>query len=77
MGYSRGIHGVYICIEYVSGMYRVCIGYVSEGIRIMRQNGTIFTTTQTTSGKIMLQMAVARGGQKKECVGMTHSLLIR
>ncbi len=26
MGYSWGIHGVYICIGYVSGMYRVCIG---------------------------------------------------
>ena len=28
MGYSWGIHGVYICIGYVSGMYRVCIGNV-------------------------------------------------
>ena len=26
VGYSWGIHGVYICIGYVSGMYRVCIG---------------------------------------------------
>ena len=26
MGYSLSIHGVYVCIGYVSGMYRVCIG---------------------------------------------------
>ena len=30
VGYSWGIHGVYVCIGYVSGMYRVCIGNVSE-----------------------------------------------
>ena len=24
--YSWGIHGIYVCIGYVSGMYRVCIG---------------------------------------------------
>ena len=29
MGYSRGIRGIYVCIGYVSGMYRVCIGNVS------------------------------------------------
>ena len=33
VGYSWGIHGVYICIGYVSGMCRVCIGYVSEHTR--------------------------------------------
>ena len=33
VGYSWGIHGVYICIGYVSGMYRVCIGNVSEHTR--------------------------------------------
>ena len=25
-----GIHGIYICIGYVSGMYRVCVGKVSK-----------------------------------------------
>ena len=30
MGYSRGIHGVFICIGYVSVMYRLCVGYVTE-----------------------------------------------
>ena len=30
MEYSRGIHGVFICIGYVSVMYRLCIGYVTE-----------------------------------------------
>ena len=30
MGYTWGIHGIYVCIAYVSGMYRVCIGNVSE-----------------------------------------------
>ena len=30
MGYSRGIHGVFICIGYVSVMYRLCVGNVTE-----------------------------------------------
>ncbi len=30
MGYSRSIHGIFICIGYVSVMYRLCIGYISE-----------------------------------------------
>ena len=30
--YSQGIHGVFICIGYVSVMYRLCVGYVSEHI---------------------------------------------
>ena len=30
LGYSWGIHGIYVCIGYVSGMYRVCIGNVSK-----------------------------------------------
>ena len=34
MGYSRGIHGVFICIGYVSVMYRLCIGYVSVMCRL-------------------------------------------
>ena len=36
MAYSWGIHGVFICIGYVSVMYRLCIGTYSEvggGIR--------------------------------------------
>ena len=38
MGDSRGIRGIYICIGYVSGMYRVCIGKVSKGTG--REGGT-------------------------------------
>ena len=30
MGYSRGIHGVFICIGYVSVMCRLCVGNVTE-----------------------------------------------
>ena len=30
MGYSRGIHGVFICIGYVSVMYLLCVGNVTE-----------------------------------------------
>ena len=30
MGYSWGIHGVFICIGYVSVMYRLCVGYATE-----------------------------------------------
>ena len=31
--YSWGIHGVFICIGYVSVMYRLSIGYLSEQTR--------------------------------------------
>ena len=30
MGYSWDIHGVFICVGYVSVMYRLCIGYATE-----------------------------------------------
>ena len=30
MEYSWGIRGVFICIGYVSGMYRVCVGNATE-----------------------------------------------
>ena len=30
MGYSWDIHGVFICVGYVSVMYRLCVGYVTE-----------------------------------------------
>ena len=30
MEYSRSIHGVFICVGYVSVMCRLCVGYVSE-----------------------------------------------
>ena len=36
MGYSWGIHGVFMGYTYVSGMYRVCIGYVSGIYRNIR-----------------------------------------
>ena len=32
MRYSQSIHGIFICVGYVSGMYRVCVGYVLEHI---------------------------------------------
>ena len=28
---SWSIHRIYVCVGYVSGMYRVCIGKVSKG----------------------------------------------
>ena len=37
MGYSWDIHGVFICVGYVSGMYRVCIGNVSGTGRSKRE----------------------------------------
>ena len=37
--YSWCIHGVFICIGYVSGMYRVCIGNVSNGTGRVRGYG--------------------------------------
>ena len=33
MGYSWDIHGVFICVGYVSVMYRLCVGYVTEETR--------------------------------------------
>ena len=33
MGYSGGIHGVYVCVGYVSVMYRLCVGNVTEETR--------------------------------------------
>ena len=30
MGYSWGIHGVFIGYTYVSVMYRLCVGYATE-----------------------------------------------
>ena len=43
MGYSRSIHGVFICIGYVSVMYRLCIGYVSEHIRCKKVTKIVFS----------------------------------
>ena len=34
MGYSWGIHGVFMGYSYVSVMYRLCIGYVSVMCRL-------------------------------------------
>ena len=34
MAYSQSIHGVFICIGYVSVMCRLCIGYVSVMYRV-------------------------------------------
>ena len=40
--YSGSIHGVFICIGYVSVMYRLCIGYVSEHTRSLEgKNGKV------------------------------------
>ena len=33
MGYSWDIHGVYVCVGYVSVMYRLSVGYVTEETR--------------------------------------------
>ena len=43
-GYSWGIHGIYVCIGYVSGMYRVCIGNVSKATG--RVGGGVPTTDE-------------------------------
>ena len=32
-GYSWDIHGIYVCIGYVSGMYRVCVGKALKDTR--------------------------------------------
>ena len=42
--YSWGIHGIFICIGYVSGMYRVCIGNVLKGTG--REGGGMPTTDE-------------------------------
>ena len=41
MGYSWDIHGVFICVGYVSGMYRVCIGTYGQrrGAKKQVKNG--------------------------------------
>ena len=40
MEYTRGIRGVFTAYTYVSGMYRVCVGYVSGKYRsIQGANG--------------------------------------
>ena len=43
-GYSWSIRGIYVCIGYVSGMYRVCIGNVSKGTG--REGGGMPTTDE-------------------------------
>ena len=41
MGYSLGIHGVFMGYSYVSVMYRLCIGYVSVMRRSIRAAGGV------------------------------------
>ncbi len=48
-GYSWGIHGIYVCIGYVSGMYRVCIGKVSKVMG--RVGGGVLTTDEHGSAR--------------------------
>ena len=43
--HSRSIHGIFICIGYVSVMCRLCIGYVSEH---HARKGESKKTTKTT-----------------------------
>ena len=53
MGYTWGIHGVFIGYTYVSGMCRVCIGYVSGMCReCVERNGVreMKLTTMVTTG---------------------------
>ena len=42
--YSWGIHGVFICIGYVSVMYRLCIGTDSEFFFFGGASPTLLTT---------------------------------
>ena len=42
MGYSWGIHGVFMGYTYVSGMCRVCIGYVSGMYRNIQAASRFF-----------------------------------
>ena len=56
LGYTRGIRGVFMGYTYVSGMCRVCIGYVSgkrrkiqgaERVPGTREEGKISPTNST------------------------------
>ena len=55
MGYSWGVHGVFMDYSYVSGMYRVCVGYVSGmrrniwGAKKILRNGTDHGTTRNNT----------------------------
>ena len=33
MGYAWDTRGIYVCVGYVSVMYRLCVGYVTEETR--------------------------------------------
>ena len=44
VGYSGSIHGIFICIGYVSGMYRVCIGNVQKHIGCKKSSPKWFST---------------------------------
>ena len=65
--YSWCIHGVFICIGYVSGMYRVCIGNVSNGTGRVRGYGwhrkrrVELTTISTICAQINSPWALLRG----------------
>ena len=41
MGYTWDIYRVFIGYTYVSGMYRVCIGYLSEKYRKIGERGEV------------------------------------
>ena len=49
MGYLRDIHGVFMGYTYVSGMCRVCIGYVSGKCRNKRDAARVLI--QISCGK--------------------------
>ena len=76
MGYSRDIHGVFMGYSYVSGMCRVCIGYVSvmcRNIRVAR--GIYLSTIKNNLDSTMRTMrdnktaATKRGGCCSGCHG--------
>mgnify|MGYP003517584331 CR=1 FL=1 len=54
-GYSWGIHGVFMGYTYVSGMCRVCIGYVSGMRRDIRG-----------AKKVLIQISCRKSGNVGE-----------
>ena len=47
--YSRSIHGIYVCVGYVSGMYRECVD-TSEGRKRYQDCATARETTIQLQG---------------------------
>ena len=58
MGYSWGVHRVFMEYSYVSGMYRVCVGYVSG----MRRN--IWGAKKVLRNGLAVSLAMAKMSKK-------------